>query len=100
MNGGIYNTMFKDLYFQYCKNVNSLKIDLIQCDSNLISNICAYVKLLLILKFMAMEEPWNLEVERLVLLDLVLPRFIIKAWELSQCDISTRIKRKQANRTD
>lgn len=57
MNGGIYNTMFKDLYFQYCKNVNSLKIDLIQCDSNLISNICACVKLLLILKFVAMEEP-------------------------------------------
>lgn len=37
MNGGIYNTMFKDLYFEYRKNVNSLKIDLIQCDSNLIS---------------------------------------------------------------
>lgn len=58
MNGGIYNTMFKDLYFQCCKNVDSLKTDLlIQCDSNQISNICACVRLNLILKVMAMEEP-------------------------------------------
>lgn len=45
-------------YFQYCKNDNSLKIDLlIQCDSNQISNICACVKLKLLLKFMAMKKP-------------------------------------------
>lgn len=54
---------------------NSLKTDLlIQCDStNQISSICACVRLNLILKVMAMEEPWNLEAEGLVLLDLVLP---------------------------